>query len=290
MMIEKLILGTVQFGLDYGINNSVGKPNVESAESMLTYAISQKIHILDTAEAYGNSSDIIGKYNKASIQKFDIITKFKNIRESDFSVEKWITDTILKLNVSSLWGCMFHSADEYFNNIELVKELVKFQNKGLIKYIGVSIYTNQQLEAVTCDQRINLVQLPYNLIDNFKIRGELIKRAKSKGKIIHVRSVFLQGLFFMDILKLPDKLLPLKPLLLSLHNLSDRYEISMESMALNYCTNNENIDGVIIGVDSIEQLKLNIDSLDIKLSSNLINTINNISTPYTELLNPTNWK
>ena len=59
-MKEKLILGTAQFGLDYGINNSVGKPNVESTESILNYAISQKIHILDTADAYGNSSDIIG--------------------------------------------------------------------------------------------------------------------------------------------------------------------------------------------------------------------------------------
>lgn len=290
MMKEKLILGTVQFGLDYGINNSVGKPNVESTEFILDYAISQKIHILDTADAYGNSSDIIGKYNKTSIQKFDIITKFKNIGESTFLIEKWLTDTILKLNIKSLWGCMFHSADEYFNNIDLMKELVKFQDEGLIKYIGVSIYTNQQLEAVINDPRIDLVQLPYNLIDNFKIRGELIKRAKGKGKIIHVRSVFLQGLFFMDVSMLPNKLLPLKSLLLSLHNLSDKYKISMESMALNYCTNDENIDGVLIGVDSLKQLKLNINSLHTKLPDDLINTINNISTPYTELLNPTNWK
>ncbi len=289
-MKEKLILGTVQFGLDYGINNTIGKPDLESAESILNYAISQKIHILDTADAYGNSSDIIGKYNKDSIQKFNIITKFKNIGDSTFSTEKWLTDTISKLNVNSLWGCMFHSVDEYFNNLELVKEFVKFQGEGFIKHIGVSIYTNQQFEAVLNDQRINLIQLPYNLIDNFKTRGELIKKAKDKGKIIHVRSVFLQGLFFMDISKLPNKLLPLKSLLLLLHNLSDEYGISIESMALNYCMNNENIDGVLIGVDSVNQLKSNINSLNEILSIDLINTINNITTPYTELLNPTNWK
>lgn len=290
MMKEKLILGTVQFGLNYGINNTIGKPDVESAESILNYAISQKIHILDTADAYGNSSDIIGKYNKDSIQKFDIITKFKNIGESTFSIEKWLTDTISKLNVNSLWGCMFHSADEYFNNLEFVKEFIKFQDEGFIKYIGVSIYTNQQFEAVLNDQRINLIQLPYNLIDNFKIRGGLIKKAKDKGKIIHVRSVFLQGLFFMDISKLPNKLLPLKSLLLLLHNLSNEYGISIESMALNYCMNNENIDNVLIGVDSVNQLKSNINSLNITLPIDLINIINSISTPYTELLNPTNWK
>jgi uncharacterized protein len=289
-MKEKLILGTVQFGLDYGINNSEGKPDIKSVKSILEYAISQKIHILDTADAYGNSSEIIGMFNRQTTDRFDIITKFKNIEKSTLSVEKWINESISKLNVNSLWGCMFHSADDYFNNSEILNEFVKFQQTGIIKYIGVSIYTNKQFEVVINDQRVNLIQLPYNLLDNIKIRGELIEKAKEKGKIIHVRSVFLQGLFFMNISKLPDKLLPLKPLLTKLHNLTEEYEISMESMALNYCMNNENIDGILIGIDSVEQLKLNVNSLSVKLPSDLIDALNNISTPFIELLNPTNWK
>ena len=57
--IDKLVLGTVQLGMDYGINNSSGKPDQREAVSLLAAAYSKGIKYLDTAEAYGTAQQVI---------------------------------------------------------------------------------------------------------------------------------------------------------------------------------------------------------------------------------------
>lgn len=289
-MIRKLILGTVQFGLKYGINNTAGQPNGQCVDAILNYALSQGIQILDTADVYGNASELIGDFHEGKTKKFNVITKFKNVQSREFSVEKWLNYKLSELNIDTLFGCMFHTADEYFDNPHIVNELVLLQEKSLIKYIGVSIYTNQQFETVINDSRINLIQLPYNLIDNVNRRGGLIEKAKREGKIIHVRSVFLQGLFFMELANLPAKVRALEPELELLKNLSKEYNIPMQSMALNYAILNKNVDGVLIGVDTLKQLQFNIESLGQILPNDLVVQIDKISSPHPEMLNPFNWK
>lgn len=288
MQKSKLILGTVQFGLKYGINNHMDKPNGTEVQEILEFAYANNIDVLDTADAYGNASELIGEFHTVRNDKFNVITKFKNTGET-FSIENWLALTLNRLNVPSLFACMFHSIDDYFNNPKLLNDLISFYQKGLIKNIGVSIYTNIQFEKVIDDPSVHLIQLPYNLLDNTNYRGELIQKAKAKEKIIHIRSVFLQGLFFMDPNNLPLKLQSLKPELSMLQDLSNEYNIPMQSLALNYVAANDHIDGIIIGIDNLKQLKDNIDSLTVEIPKELICHIDSISTKHLELLNPVNW-
>jgi aryl-alcohol dehydrogenase-like predicted oxidoreductase len=65
--MSKLILGTVQFGLEYGVNNQKGIPSSNEIKKILDFAFKRKINILDTAEAYGNSQERIGEYIKKVI-------------------------------------------------------------------------------------------------------------------------------------------------------------------------------------------------------------------------------
>lgn len=286
--INKLIIGTAQFGLKYGINNPVGKPNQKAVGEMLRFCYQIGINTIDTADAYGNASDLIGRFHSLNIKKFNVITKFKDGGE-EFNVKSWLDFTLKKLKTPSLFACMFHSINDYLNNPKLLKDLSYFYDIGLIKNIGVSIYSNEHFARVIDDPSVHLIQLPYNLLDNKSQRGALIQKAKDKNKIIHVRSVFLQGLFFMDLGKLPIKLKPLKSELDYLQQMTKEHNIPMQTLALKYVASNPNVDSILIGVDNINQLKANINSINVEIPQTLIHQIDNISTQYLELLNPVNW-
>ncbi len=285
---SKLILGTVQLGLNYGINNKQGKPLKKKSYKILEYAHRQGICTLDTADAYGDSISTIGSFHKKFNSKFNIATKFKSVSD-EIHLSQWLEHSLQRLKVNQLEICSFHSINDYFNNSKLLDELAVLQLQGLVKHIGISIYTNEDFEKVLEDERINVIQLPFNLLDNENMRGSLIRKAKAKSKIIHIRSVFLQGLFFMNLDNLPIKLKPLYNYLNLLQTLCNDLSISMESLALGYVYQNPCIDGVIVGVDTIAQLQSNIKALSYHLPQNIIEEVNKIVVSSPELLSPINW-
>ena len=137
-----------------------------------------------------------------------------------------------------------------------------------------------------------LIQFPYNLLDNDYQRGEFIERAKKSGKELHVRSVFLQGLFFMNENEVPTKLEALKPNLAEIKYIAQKGQMSVYDLALGYALSNPDIDKVLIGIDSLDQLRKNIESLDKTENWNkeAFLKVNNIRIEDIELLNPVNWK
>ncbi len=288
--MNKLILGTVQFGLDYGINNSKGKPQKEKVFEILDCAYQSKISLLDTADAYGNAVDIIGDYHRETGQIFDIITKFKIDKSETINLTEKIGSSLLRLGIDSFWGYLYHSFDDYKKYPKVRKELIEARNNGKIKHIGVSIYNNEDLRLAAEDKKIDLIQLPYNLLDNDKQRGNLIAIAKANNKIVHTRSAFLQGLFFKDTNTFPKKLSPLISELENIKQLTEHHNLDMATLALKYATTNHNIDNVLIGVDSPEQLATNIQAVAAnELSSELIHKIDSIAVSDIALLNPSNW-
>jgi aryl-alcohol dehydrogenase-like predicted oxidoreductase len=287
---NKIVLGTVQFGLNYGINNQIGKPTEDKIFEILDEAFNKCIKKLDTADVYGNAVDIIGEYHQKRQNRFEVITKFKNDNLKEQSINEWVYSQLDRLKCENLYGCMFHSFDDYKQTPELINELIALKQKGIINKIGVSIYSNEQFEEVLNDESIKLVQLPYNLLDNENLRGELINNAKKKNVEVHTRSVFLQGLFFMNLDNLPERLIPLKPYLSKLHELSKKYHLSLHELALNYAISNQNIDNVLIGVESLAQLKSNLETSNKTIPDQLLREINNINVKRVELLNPSNWR
>ena len=289
-MNNKLILGTVQFGLDYGINNTIGKPKKDEVLSLLKIAYNSGIRVLDTAEAYGKAHQLIGDYHKIYGDfKFEIITKFPHQIKHNLIKSK-VIEYLDLMNVKTLDVIMFHSFDSFKSNRNALKKLIELKFDGLINNIGVSVYTNTQLESLLNEDLITVVQLPFNLLDNYSIRGDLINKFKEKGKVIHTRSVFLQGLFFK---KYSDDILivqALKPHLKTLNEITKKQDCSMEELALSYCINQKNIDNVIIGVDSITQLNANIEAACYELNEEALKCVNNITVEDLELLNPSLWK
>lgn len=283
-MSDKLILGTVQFGLNYGVNNTQGKPERENVFQILSFAYKNGIRYLDTAELYGNSHDLIGEFHQLNPdKKFEIITKFPH--DFNISLEDKINTYLDQLAVNHIHAILFHSFESYkTHKIELIEKI------NNVDKIGVSVYTNEQMEVVINDSNIDIIQLPFNLLDNTNLRGDLLKKAKEKNKIIHTRSAFLQGLFFMK-KDSPNKIrAKLEKELNIIFDISLKYSISLGSLALNYCLRQPNIDGVLIGVDSLAQLKENISYAVSDISDEYVRDINTIRINDVELLNPSLWK
>ena len=285
----KLILGTVQMGLYYGINNQHGQTSIEESHQILLKANKSGITTLDTAEAYGSAHSIIGNFhrNHPAI-KFKIITKVPG-DFNEISLELKVKGYLNDLGVNRLEVLMFHSFDSYKNNLSALKSLIKLKSAGLIKHIGVSAYTNEQLEYLLDKDEITIVQLPFNLLDNYSLRGALLEELKLKGKIIHTRSVFLQGLFFKKDTDANEIVQKLQSELDILNQLVSQYSCSMEELALSYCLQCKNIDNVVIGVDSVDHLNANLKASSYIINEEIIEKINNIKINDVDLLNPSLW-
>lgn len=290
-MVDKLILGTVQMGIDYGINNVSGKVPFDESIEILKQARSAGIQMVDTAEAYGDAHQVIGAYHggvKKEDHKFKVITKIPH--NFSGSIEARLKAYLLELCVSSIWGLMFHSFDTYIKSPELIAHLTILKEQEYVRHIGVSVYTNEQFSKAILDEKIDIIQLPFNLLDNYSVRGALIREAKQKGKILHTRSAFLQGLFFMD--KENDNRIvnELNQELNMLDHIASDAGESIGSLALGYCLAQPEIDSVLIGVDSLSQLQANILFSNKLLAADVMDAVDKVKVNNLDLLNPSLWK
>lgn len=287
--MNKLILGTVQMGLDYGINNSSGKITLDDSCMILSKAFELGIDTLDTAEAYGNAHQVIGNFHLLNPEiKFKVITKVPHDVVAG-EIEQKIRTYINDLNVDCLEVLMFHSFDSYKNNRAIIAVLNDLKNQGIIKHIGVSVYTNNQIEALLTDDNVTVVQMPFNLLDNESIRGDLMNKMKAKGKVIHTRSAFLQGLFFKEQLENNTVSQQLSSVLVAIKNIAIEENTSVSNLALSYCLNQKDIDQVLIGVDSVNQLIDNLKAVNYKMNHNAFLKINALKVDNLDLLNPSLW-
>jgi uncharacterized protein len=275
--------------MDYGINNNDGKPSFEKVKDILDFAYLKGIRLLDTAEAYGDSQSRIGEYHKITSHKFNIITKFSPTRPdlSENIIER-VNNNLTTLGVEFLYSYMFHSYDDYKIYFPSFKDdLIELRKTNKIKKIGVSLHTNDQIIEILKEKHIDQIQLPFNLLDNSNQRKDILLKAKSKGIEIHTRSVFLQGLFFKDPNELSGSLLNIKEDLNKLNNLVSNE--NMNDLALNYVCSKDYIDGVLIGVDSVNQLKSNIESTQNEFTKGIIGEVDKIDIDNKSMLNPANW-
>jgi len=288
-MINKLILGTVQLGLTYGINNKIGQLTKSECYEILFLAKSSGIEFLDSAEAYGAAHEIIGNFHLDNPKaKFKILTKFPHHVSGEKLSDK-LDYYISNLNVPYLEAIMFHSYESYISNKNHLGEVSTYKQQGLINNLGVSIYTNSQFEEVIEDPNIDLIQIPYNLLDNTSQRGNLIRKAKAQNKEIHVRSVFLQGLFFMDRNEKNKILSKLLPEIKLIDNLCRQFDVEVGPLALQYALKNPDIDHVLIGVDSALQLKWNLEAINKEIPHGIFEAIDQLIVSDNQLLNPSLW-
>ena len=277
-------------GLDYGINNYSGKISIDESYKIFLKAHSSGITTLDTAEAYGNAHQIIGFFhNKYPDLKFQIVSKVPHDFQKQ-SLKDRVFEYLKELKINFLEVLMFHSFESFLHSSHAIDDLIDLKSSGYINHIGVSVYTNRQMEYLLKEDCISVVQLPFNLLDNISVRGDLINKLKSRGVIIHTRSAFLQGLFFKDINDENNIVKKLYSELTILNRIALENNCSMEELALSYCLHQTCIDNVVIGVDSINHLGANINAALYTIREDTLRLINDIKVEDLDLLNPSLWE
>ena len=280
-MISKIVLGTVQFGLNYGINNFNGQVKISDIQTILSFSKSAGIHTLDTAFLYGNSEENLGQCN---LENFKIVSKLPPCEVGE--IEATLEKTLQRLQQKKLYGYLFHHFSTYQKDEKTIDTLQVLKAKGKVQKIGFSLYNPSELEMLF-DKNIHfdLVQVPYNLFD--QRFDDYFPLLKAKGVEIHTRSAFLQGLFFKDLNKIPPYFNSVLPQLNQLH----KYGIEKAALCLNFVVANTNIDKVVIGVDGVEQLKINIESLKELSKVQLIRAeLKSLKIDNEAITNPSLWK
>ncbi len=264
--MNRLVLGTVQFGLKYGINNQLGKPSIKKSLEMLDFAFENGIDTFDTAHSYGDAEEILGLFiSKNRLKnKAKIISKLRpnilddKIHDSLHNVIKWeIEKSLKKLNIDFLDGFLLHTS-AYIYNEEIVSAFKKCKKEGLMKNFGVSIY--EEKEAIYAIEKagVDYIQVPYSIFDQRLDKTNFFEAAKKNKTKVFGRSAFLQGLILMDD-NVPKGLSEAKKYLKVFDSIIKKYGYSRQEAALLFSLSHEGIDGVVFGVDSKEQLKEDIE-------------------------------
>lgn len=290
-MTAKLGLGTVQWGIPYGIANKNGQTPESEVSQILSSAKKNDVVILDTAAGYGQAETILGKQD---LSTFQIVTKIPSFNEgmSDYEQKVFLIESLNKsletLRISKIYGFLFHNANNLLtsNSEILISTLLELKSQGLVEKIGVSIYDDEQLKKILDTFTPDIIQLPINILDQRLIHNGRLAQLNQLGIEIHARSVFLQGLLLIELDSLPNFFSPIKPLLKKIQERAKEQQISLLEAALSFVRDLEWIDTVLVGVESKSQFLQCLKNFNVKKSFDATGLDCNLS----QFINPTEWK
>jgi len=286
-----LALGTVQFGLNYGISNDLGQVSAEEANNILTAALKYGIKTLDCAAAYGTSEQLLG--NTPLSQKFNIVTKIPPLSNENTCLDALLQNSLNKLKCNRISTLLLHDANDLItspNRDKYHQQLTSLKQQNIVDKIGISVYSPKQLEEIIASFNIDTVQLPLNFFDQRFLQNDLLDRLKQKNITVHARSVFLQGLLLMEQNNIPDYFQPYRKLLHSFIQLAAQLDCKKTTLALAILVQNPLIDNIVVGCCTKAQLDEIIESYHLAKSLDLPPEIlRNFSSTDLKLINPSLW-
>ena len=283
---KKLIIGSANFGLNYGIKNNFNKLSFEKIKKILKYAEKNKIQMVDTASSYGDAELKIGK---AKLKNFKYISKIKISKKKKKDINKEISrqfnKTLKNLNKKKIYGILIHNLLR-LNNYQLQSAfefLYLLKKNKKISKLGFSTYGDYKIKYILSRFNVDIIQTSVNVLDNRAFSKELLKLYKRKKIKIHARSIFLQGLLISQKLNVPKKIK-------SEWNKNKKiwFDFCNEKkfdpirLAVNYVLQKKNVDKIILGFDVKDQLVniLNMKNKKIEFTNLNFKKIDRIINPY----------
>lgn len=254
---KKIGLGTVQFGLNYGISNKSGRTSPHEVKNILNLASQEKIDVLDCASAYGSAEEVLGRNN---LEGFKVVSKFISPGKGE-KVLVQLRQSLQNLKSSTLYAYLAHRPQDLLDHPEQWEELKQFKEEGTVAKIGFSLNEPSELHRLLNKGfEPDLIQVPYNYLDR-RFEHELIG-LKAKGCEVHTRSAFLQGLFFVN----PDDLDvffdQVKPVISELQKNGK----VLPGQLLKFVIEKPFVDRVVMGIETEKQLYENLNLLEIASS------------------------
>lgn len=284
----KLALGTVQFGMRYGVANSVGQVSEAAAEAILKQASLLGVNMLDTAIAYGSSEEVLGKFAQTDQ---NIVTKLSAVPETERDPKNWIIGqfdgSLERLRVSRIYGLLLHRPDQLLgpNGAEIYDALAELKARGSVQKIGVSIYSPDELEPLLERYNFDLVQATLSILDRRILETGWAGRLKENGIELHTRSAFLQGLLLMPKDQRPVRFERWKSIWEEWDQWLSDTGLSPLQACMRFTVQQPLVDRVVIGVDSTAQLLEIVGALDGIIKK--LPKFEDLSD--TRLINPATW-
>ncbi len=290
--LSAMTVGTVQFGMNYGIANTEGKLSDEQSFAMLRTAFKNGITSLDTARGYGTAEEVIGRFLKNHTGALPYITtKFLRHENDEKGLEKHVIhsveESLERLGVPKVDAILLHNVGdmfEYGNKIAKITE--KLIQRGYTDQIGVSIYTQTDLEEMLKYPQYTVTQLPMSIFDQRLIASGATEKLKERGYTVFVRSVFLQGLFFLNPDKIEDPILAKHavPNLYRLGEIAKSAGMTIAELAIAFIRDTAGVTSLVLGADTAEQVRENISyfetpELSKKMLAQLQNEFKEVNIP-----------
>lgn len=264
--ISMLTLGTAQFGLPYGIANVKGQPQYDEVVRILEAAIEGGVNCFDTAAAYGSSEEVLARAltELGVLDKVTVVTKVMPLTEEELAdpalgeaaVRESIETSRRRLGLDCLPLVLFHRETDA---AKYLHTLCKLRDRGWIRHVGISCGNAPEgARELSADEQVEALQIPANILDQRHSRAGNIKQAARHGKVVFVRSVYLQGLIVMPEEDIPEHLREIVPVRRAMAEISRRYDIELPELAMRYILSVPGVASIVSGVDSVEQLNENI--------------------------------
>lgn len=264
----KLGLGTAQFGLNYGISNQRGRIPADEVRAILALASNHGIEVLDTATAYGDSEAVIGA-SLSGEASFRIVTKTAaskfaaSAHDIQAQLEQSLRDSLRHLRQQSVYGYLLHDPQQLFapEADKLVAALQLLKQQGLVKKIGVSVYTATEIDRALELFLPDIVQAPVSIFDQRLVSSGHLVKLKKRGVEIHARSVFLQGLVLMPVEDMPAHFQTVAGHLEKFTRFTEAAGMSRLDAALAFIAQIEELDVALVGVSGLDELKTIVSSV-----------------------------
>ena len=300
---SQLTLGTVQLGLDYGVSNSGGIPAEQEIQRMLNYALEAGITTWDTARQYGTSEQVLGTFLEKTPERnsVNLVSKFKiSPTNLDSSERAWkevyesVAKSLATLGIDKLPVAMLHKGDESIQKVmKILPGIIRrLKEEGMITIGGLSAYFPEDVRWFLEEEEIQATQVPLNIFDQRLVKSGWLTELEKREKLVFVRSLFLQGLFFMQPEQLTGNLKNGQPYLRALQELATEAEMSIAQLAFSFVRDLPGVSSIVFGAVNEQQIRDNVALLNgpsipselIEKSSELFQNIDEV------ILTPGKWQ
>ena len=278
----KLAIGTANFGEKYGLTYK--KNNLKDIKKVFKFAKLKKINLIDTSINYRSSHLNIGKFNNHNTR---IVTKIKfdkkNISYDSF--RNIFIESLNDLKIKKIYGILFH--DPKILKKKKGKKFLNFfkrlKKEGLVKKIGISIYSTNDIRFNKINWKPDIIQFPLNIFDTRVVKSNFFKKIKNCE--LHARSCFLQGSLINNEFRFNKKLTKFKKDFINFDKWTKKIKINKIDACIHFIKQFKKIDYLIVGFDNYDQFKKIYESF----SKKTINITQSFDKKNLKLLDPRLW-
>ena len=295
----KLCLGTVQFGLDYGVRGKK-KPAMSEAIRLLNYAVSNGVFAFDTSSLYGDAESVLGTFvaqTKVPREDLFVVSKFGTSEFDGLSavdcavrLQELTAQSLSQLHTDYLDAYICHVPTAVFDD-RVLSAMEALKKTGVARHVGFSVYEADEALTAVKSGVIDFLQLPVSVLDQRMLNAGVLDFAQSRNVMLHARSAFVQGLGLMSPEEIPEYVVDLKPFIRRLDDLCKESQVSRRDLLFAYVKQFPQISHLVFGVHTFDQLRENLSSSENQVSVDVLNDAAGIfENVNPELVMPNKWR